>query len=74
MTMRPSSTPPNPLLFQSQNAPLLSAMVYIVRASDLDTVSIEDVYRGALREYALMDVDWQDVPKEQQDHSWDAFR
>jgi hypothetical protein len=53
---------------------LLSAMVYIVRASDLDTVSIEDVYRGALRECALMDVDWEDVPKHQQGERWEAFR
>jgi hypothetical protein len=49
-------------------------MVYVVRASDLDTISIEHVYHGALRECALMDIDWEDVPKEEQDERWEAFR
>jgi hypothetical protein len=49
-------------------------MVFVVCASDLDTISIEHVYRGALSECSTMKVDWEDVPKERQAARWEAFR
>jgi hypothetical protein len=49
-------------------------MVFVVPASVLDTIPIADVYQRSLEECALIDIDWEDVPKHQQGARWEAFR
>jgi hypothetical protein len=49
-------------------------MVYTIPADLLDSIPIDHVYHAALSECATINIDWQDVPKHQQDQRWEAFR